>query len=68
MLSGWVTYEELRYLTGFNPAVLNRLIKYGVRKKVLTTQTSFEYARRDRNTNCIYNLADFEKCLSVFGC
>lgn len=67
MLAGWVTFDELRILSGLNKAVLKQMITYGVRKRCLhrlLTNTLNE--RRPGMENYLYNLADFEKCLSLF--
>lgn len=72
MLAGWVTFEELEFITNFDSKTLRDLINYGVKRRCLKYQGMYKGAGNHKtpitsHKHFIYNLADFEKCLSLFS-
>ena len=55
MLAGWVTYEELKLITGFSDNFLNKLIANGLETKIVGKNT------KDR----LFNLQEVEEWLKV---
>ena len=55
MLAGWVTYEELKLITGFSDNFLNKLIANGLETKTVGKNT------KDR----LFNLQEVEGWLKV---
>jgi len=63
MLGGYVTYDELKLLTGFPDNVLSNFIRAGIEKKCLTV-TSPKGAKKFRQY--LYSIEQVEKLLKAW--
>lgn len=61
MLDGYVTYKELKLITGLPENILNALIVQGVNQRQLEVDNSDGVELK----HMLYNLAQFEKWMRV---
>lgn len=64
MLAGYVTYKELKLITGFSDSFLNKLIVKGMN----LNEADLEYERLNfpsKYTQLLFNLQDVEEWLKV---
>jgi hypothetical protein len=67
MLNGYVTYDELKLITGFNDYFLNKLITKGltIHEADLEYNNVEKPQRRDRYCQRLFNLQEVEDWLKV---
>jgi len=67
MLNGYVTYDELKLITGFNDYFLSKLITKGltIHEADLEYNNINKPKREDRYKNMLFNLAEVENWLKV---
>ena len=62
MLNGYVTYDELKLITGFKDAFLKTFLRDGIKKHVIKV-SGF---RGGQYTEVLYNLAEVEEWLKLW--
>lgn len=67
MLNGYVTYDELKTITGFSDYILNKLITKGMNFHELDLEYNNEIKpqRRERYKQRLFNLAEVEEWLRL---
>ena len=60
MIAGYVNYQELKLLTGFNDTMLKRIIKEGRLDKKITVFGKVRYLEE-----ALYNLKEVEEYIKV---
>ena len=67
MLNGYVTYKELKLITGFSDCFLSRLITKGlnIHEVDLEYNSVNKPKREDRYKNLLFNLEEVENWLRV---
>ena len=62
MLAGYVTYEELKLITGFSDVFLKGFLREGVKAHVIT----IEDKKSPQYTEILYSLDEVEECLRLW--
>ena len=62
MLNGYVTYEELKLITGFSDAFLKNFINKGVKEKIINVPNT----KGGEFKVLLYNLNEIEECVKIW--
>ena len=66
MIAGYITYDELKIITGFSDAVLSRLLNLGINQHQLHVETGIYNQKVAKHIKqCLFNLKEVENWIRL---